>query len=149
MSRLADISVAIQEWVVTALQTQELADALGVAQPQDVVARTWDSTPPPDAALPYLDVVVAEPRDIGGVGLTEVMAVALVTVKVVDRAEAYEPIRPVAVAIHQALHGQTNVPLNGGGTMLSSRRLRAVAYPEQSQGIEYRHLGGTYEVHAQ
>lgn len=149
MSRLADISVAIQEWVVTALQTQEMADALGVATPQDVVARTWDAPPPTDAADPYLDVVVAEPRDIGGVGLAEVMAVALVTVKVVSRAEAYEPIRPVAIAIHHALHGQTNVPLNGAGTMLSSRRIRTVAYPEQTQGVEYRHLGGTYEVHAQ
>jgi len=149
VSRLADISVAIQEWVVTALQTQELADALGLDTPADVVARLWDSPPPPDAALPYLDVVVAEPRDVGGVGLAEVMAVSLVSVKVVGRTEAYEPIRPAAVALHHALHGRTNVPLNGGGTMLSSRRVRTIAYPEQTQGIEYRHLGGTYEVHAQ
>ena len=149
MSRLADISVAIQEWVVQALQTQELADALDLAAPPDVVPRLWDSPPPPDADLPYVDIVVAEPRDIGGVGLAEVMAVSLVSVKIVGRVEAYEPIRPAAVALHHALHGRTNVPLNGGGTMLSSRRVRTIAYPEQSQGIEYRHLGGTYEVHAQ
>ena len=81
--------------------------------------------------------------------MAEVMAVAEATVKAVSREEGYEPIRPVAVAIHHALHGKVNVPLNGAGTMLSSRRLRAVAYPEQSNGIEYRHLGGTYEVYAQ
>lgn len=149
MSRLADISVAIQEWVVTALQTQELADALGVATPGDVPPRLWDSPPPPDAALPYVSIVVVEPRDVGAVGLVEVMARAEVTVKAVDQAEAYEEVRDVAVAIHNALQGRSGVPLDGDGTLLSSRRLRAVSYPEQTDGVEYRHLGGTYEVFAQ
>lgn len=149
MSRLADISVAIQEWVVTALtSSQELADALGVELDQ-VAQRLWDAPPPPDADLPYVDIVVAEPRDIGGVGMAEVMARAEVTVKTVGRAESYEPIGPVAVAIHHALQGRTAQLLSGDGEMLSSRRLRAVSYPEQSKGIEYRHLGGTYEVYAQ
>lgn len=148
MSRMADVSVAIQEWVATALQTQEVADALGVPV-SGVLARVWDSTPPNDASLPYVDVVVAGPRDLGGVGLTEVMATAEVTVKAVGRTEAYEPLQPLARAIHHALHGCTNVPVSGGGLVLSSRRLRSVAYPEQAQGIEYRHLGGTYEVYAQ
>lgn len=146
MSRLADITVAIQEWVVSALTgSQELEDALGVP----VAERLWDSAPSPDAALPYLLLQVVEPRDVGTVGLVEVMASSLVTVKVVGREEAYDPLAPIAVAIHHALQGKTNVPLNGGGTMLSSVRRRAIAYPEQSNGVEYRHLGGTYEVIAQ
>lgn len=148
MSRLADASVAIQEWVVSAVQTPEMADALAVPQ-NEILARVWDSTPPPDAAQPYLEVTVVEPRDVGGVGMAEVMAVAEVTVKAVGMAEAYEPLKPIAVAIHHALHGVTNAPLEGDGTMLSSRRIRTVSYPEQTQGVEYRHLGGTYEVHAQ
>lgn len=146
--RLADISVAIQEWVVTALATQEMATALGVTVAA-VGPRIWDAPPPPDALEPFIQVTVTEPRDIGGVGTVEVMAVAEVTVKAVGRAESYEDIRPVAVAIHHALQGRVGVPLNGGGAILSSRRLRAVSYPEQANGVEYRHLGGTYQVHAQ
>lgn len=148
MSRLADISIAIQEWVASAVQTEEMAAALAIPL-ADIPDRLWDSTPPVDAPLPYLEMVVTEPRDVGAVGLAEVMAVSEVTVKVVGRVEAYEPIRPVAVAIHHALQGKTNVPLGGGGLMLSSERRRVVAYPEQTEGIEYRHLGGTYTVHAQ
>lgn len=149
MSRLADISVAIQEWVVSALRgSQELADALGV-ELEDIGPRLWDSTPPPDAQLPYVDIRVAEPRDVNTVPMVEVMAAALTTVKVVGQEESYEPIRDAAVAIHHALQGKVNVPLAGGGMMLSSRRLRAISYPEQANGIEYRHLGGTYEVIAQ
>lgn len=149
MSRLADPSVAIQEWIVGALlASQELADALGET-PTTLGARLWDSTPPTDAVLPYVDIRVTEPMDVGAVGLVEVMVRAEATVKVVGEAESYEPINPVAIALHHALQGQKSVPLNGGGVMLSSRRLRSVAYPEQTNGIEYRHLGGTYEVFAQ
>lgn len=149
MSRLADISVAMQEWIVGALSgSQELADALGV-DPQEVGFRLWDSTPPADAALPYVDIRVVEPRDVNTVPMVEVMATAEATVKVVGQVEGYEPIRPAAVAIHRALQGKTNVPLNGGGTMLSCHRQRVISYPEQTNGVEYRHLGGQYVISAQ
>lgn len=149
MSRMADISIAMQEWLVAALTgSQELADALQV-ELTDLPARIWDSTPPPEIPLPYISIVVTEPADVNTVPTIEVMARAECTVKLVDEAESYEEIQAPAKAVHVALQGKTNVPLNGGGTMLSCRRLRVVAYPEQTEGIEYRHLGGTYEVYAQ
>lgn len=148
MSRLADVSVAIQEWAVAALSTQQMADALGIPL-AEVPGRIWDSTPPTHAAEPFVEVMVSEPRDVGGVGMAEVMATAELTAKAVGRAEAYDPLRPIAAVIHASLHGQTSVPLSGDGWMLASRRVRAIAYPEQSNGIEYRHLGGTYTVNAQ
>lgn len=145
-SRIADASLAIQEWIVTALTSSaELAAALGV-ESEEVAARLWDSSPGPDATLPYVDIVVAEPRDVGTVPMVEVMAAAEATVKLVGEVEAYEPLRDAYLAVHAALQGKVNVPLTGGGTMLSSHRLRMVAYPEQSQGVEYRHLGGTYAI---
>jgi hypothetical protein len=149
MSRLADIAVAVQEWAVAALTASaELAAAFGV-EPDQVAARIWDSTPPPEAELPYIDLRVTVSTDVNTIPLVEVMARAELTAKVVGMAESYEDIRPHAVVLHQALQGKTSIPLNGGGTMLSSRRLRSIAYPEQTEGIEYRHLGGTYEVFAQ
>lgn len=149
MSRLADVSVAIQEWAVSALTgSQELADALAVPLNQ-VANSVWDSPPSADVTDHFILLQVTEPRDIGGVGMTEVMATGLLTAKVVGRAESYDPLSPIASAIHSALHGKANVPLAGGGTMLSSRRVRAIAYPESAQGVEYRHLGGLYEVSAQ
>lgn len=149
MSRLADPTIAIQEWVVTALRTPAMASALGVPLPADVPARIWDSPPPLGAEEPYLEVTVAEPRDVGGVAMAEVMASAEVTVKTVGQAEGYEPLKPILEAIHAALHGVTNVPLAGDGWLLSSRRVRSVAYPETTDGVEYRHLGATYAVNVQ
>lgn len=154
MSRLADIGVAIQEWVVTALTTSEemwtaMGYALESAPAAAVAARVWDSPPDASALMPYLDVNVGVPVDVGTVGLVEVMARAEVTVKVVGKAEAYEDVAPIAVALHNALQAKKNVALTGSGVMLSSQRLRVVTYPEMTGGIEYRHVGGTYEVFAQ
>lgn len=149
MSRIADASVAVQEFVVAVLSaSQDLADALGVDL-ADVPPRLWDSTPPPEADLPYVDISVGTPADVNTVPMVEVMVRAEVTVKVVSQAEAYDPLVPVYLAIHAALQGRVSVPLSGDGVVLSSRRLRSIAYPEQTNGIEYRHLGGTYEVFAQ
>lgn len=150
MSRMGDIAVAIQEWAVSALlDSNALETALGEDSREGLAGRIWDSPPPADAVLPYVLLNVVEPRDIGGVGFTEVMAVAELTAKVVGAVESYDPLAPIVTAMHAALHGRANVPLNGSGTMLSSRRVRQIAYPEVTEGIEYRHLGGAYEVHAQ
>jgi hypothetical protein len=149
MSRIADASVALQEFVVARIAaSQDVADALGVDL-ADVSARIWDSTPPPDADLPYIDVTVGTPDDVNTVPMVEVMVRGEVTVKVVGQAEAYEPVSAVYKPVHAALQGRVSVPLNGDGVVLSSRRLRSIAYPEQVNGIEYRHLGGTYEVFVQ
>jgi hypothetical protein len=148
MSRLADPTVAIQEWAVAALSTQQMADALGVPL-ADVPLRIWDSTPPSGAAEPYVELMVSEPRDVGGVGMAEVMASAELTAKAVGQAESYDVLKPVAEAIHASLHGEVSVPVSGSGIMLAARRVRAVAYPEHTDGIEYRHLGGTYAVNIQ
>lgn len=148
-TRMGDIAVAMLEFAVASLVAEPaVAASLGETQ-QTVATRIWDSTPPPSARLPYIALVVPDPQDLGGVAMAEVMARGYLTAKVVGQEEAYDPLAPIARAIHLALHGRVNVPIPGGGTLLTSRRVRSIAYPEQADGIEYRHLGGMYEVIAQ
>lgn len=142
--------MAAQEWAVSALRASpEVQAALDVADATSAAERIWDNPPPSDARLPYLYVFTSDPIDQGGVGMAEVMATTELTVQVIDQADGYEALQPLATALHQTLHGALNVPLNGGGWMLSSRRVRQVAYPERTDGIQYRHLGGTYQVTVQ
>lgn len=149
MSRIADAPVAILEFAVSQLQNrQDLADALAVSL-DELPFRIWDAPPDQNAAEPYVILSVSEPRDVNTVPMVEVMVAGELTAKVVGRAEAYEPLRPAYVAVHQGLQGRASVPLNGGGMALTCRRLRSIAYPETVNGVEYRHLGGTYEVFAQ
>lgn len=149
MGRMADPNVAIQEGVLTLLNNQAVATALNVPL-AELPLRFWDAPPAQDAALPYILVTIPVTIDVGGVDhQVEVMVRAEVDVQVIGREEAYEPLQPIVAAIHQALQGATSVPLNGGGWLMSARRLRTIAYPEQTDAVEYRHLGGTYEVFAQ
>ncbi len=149
MSRIADAPIAVLEFVVGRLRNlQALADALDV-DVTELPHRLWDAPPDTNAPEPFVIVDVAEPRDVNTVPMVEVMVRAEVTVKVVGRAESWEVLGPAYVAIHGALQGTSSVPLNGGGMALTCRRLRAIAYPETTNGVEYRHLGGTYEVFAQ
>lgn len=149
MSRIADAPVAVQEFVVQRLRASvELATALGVDQ-ADVGSRIWDSPPDAEAAEPFIIINVPETTDVNTVPMVEVMVRGEVTVKVVGRAEAYEKLTPAWSAVHSALQGAVSVPLTGDGMALTCRRLRTVAYPETISGVEYRHVGGTYEVFAQ
>jgi hypothetical protein len=148
--RLADIGVAMQEGIVGLLTASlALREALDEPDAEGVASRVWDSPPGPNETLPYVEVTVVPVRDWGGVGMTEVMSGALVNVKAVDQAEGYEDLRPIAKAIHQALHGVLNYPVSGGGQLLSVRRRQPIQLTETTQGVEYRHLGGQYEVEAQ
>lgn len=149
MSRIADAPVAVQEFIVQRLlASAELADALET-DPADLGSRIWDSPPDSEAQEPYVIISMSETADVNTIPMVEVMARAEATVKVVGRAEAYETLTPAWTAVHAALQGQRSVPVSGGGVALTCRRLRTVAYPESINGVEYRHLGGTYEVFAQ
>lgn len=149
MSRIADAPIAVLEFINGQLRNyQPLADALGI-ELAELPFRIWDSPPDAEAPEPFVVIDVAEPRDVNTIPMVEVMVRAEATVKVVGRAEAYEVLGAAYRAVHAALQGKASVPLNGGGTALTCRRLRALAYPETTNGVEYRHLGGTYEVFAQ
>ena len=97
----------------------------------------------------YILVQIIEPRDVGPIGSTIIFSQGMATVKVVGRAESYETLAPIAKAMHEAIQGSQHVDVSGGGVLLSARRRSALSYPEESNGIEYRHLGGAYEVTAQ
>lgn len=149
MSRIADAPVAFLEFAVSQLSaSQDLADAFAIDL-AELPYRIWDAPPDENAPEPFVLASVSEGQDVNTVPLIEVMVGGQLTVKIVGRAEAYEELAPHYRAVHQALQGKVSVPLSGDGTALTCRRLRTIAYPETSNGVEYRHLGGTYEVFVQ
>ena len=149
-ARLADTPVAMAEGIIVLLKASaDLATAMDEPDAAGVADRIWDAPPPPDAVEPYILVQIIEPRDVGPIGSTIIFSQGMATVKVVGRAESYETLAPIAKAMHEAIQGSQHVDVSGGGVLLSARRRSALSYPEESNGIEYRHLGGAYEVTAQ
>jgi hypothetical protein len=139
--------LTVARWVYGTLTTsQALADALGVPL-ESLEDYVWEGVAP--GGLDYWVVfTVQSPRDVKGATMTQIMSAVAVQVKVVGKAQSYGPLAGPYKAAHDALEGRTNQPVQDG-LVLTCHRVSGVQYPEQVNGIEYRHLGGLYETNAQ
>lgn len=89
---------------------------------------------------------ILPPQDVKGAGLTHLASTVQFQVKVVAKATSYTDLVPVYQRIHELLEGRTNQEPTQGGLILNATRVSGIMYPERTQGIEYRHLGGLYET---
>jgi hypothetical protein len=65
-------------------------------------------------------------------------------VKVVTQGASYAALDGAAARINTLLHRVTGSA--GGGAIYSSVRVEPLRYREDADGVEYRHLGGLYEI---
>lgn len=89
---------------------------------------------------------ILAPADVKGAGLTHLASTVQFQVKVVGKGSSYTPLVPVYERVHELLEGRTNQEPAQGGIVLHASRVSGIMYPERTQGIEYRHLGGLYET---
>lgn len=138
--------ITVARWVTTTLTADPvlqgyLGGAEGIAD--RVAEGTYDG-----AATTWVVFTILSPQDVKVVGMTQVMALVQVQVKVVTVGASYAPIVPVYQRVHELLEGRAN-QVAQDGIVLTSHRVSGVQYPERANGIEYRHLGGLYETHTQ
>lgn len=115
----------------------------------DAIDRIGEGLVPAGAGgWPVVTWTVIEPQQINGVGLTEIMARVSFTIKAVTQSRSYAPIVPVVQRIHALIASKANVTVSQG-LVLTCERRAGIQYPERTEGIEYRHLGGLYEAHVQ
>lgn len=148
--RRGDEGVQVMEWAYGVLTTsQALADALDVTL-AELPSRVWPDVAPEGTAGPWVVYNVTEPVDTLGIGpAPRLMSGVSLTVQVVDQARSYDALTDAARALYDVLHGALNQAVPGGGVVLTARRTNGVQYPEQTAGIEYRHLGHTLTVEVQ
>lgn len=135
------------EWAYAVLsRLPELAGALDV--PLDALhERVWPDVAPRDVLGTVVVFSAGDPSDRLGLGAgPRLGSVVPLTVRVIVAAPAYDPAAPAARAIYDRLHGAQDEAVPGGGRMATCRRLTGIAYPETTEGVQYRHLGHTFEV---
>lgn len=144
--RYGDEGLQAMEWAYTTLTgSQALATALGVAL-GDLDDRVWADVAPPVSGTVVV-INAADPVDVNAVGPGDrIHSRVTMTVKVIVEGRAYDPAAAPARVIYDLLHGALNVPLADGGLMLTARRMAGVMFPEEAQGIQYRHLGHLFQV---
>lgn len=127
---------------------QELADLLG--QPLATMATRvhWD-TAPAGTPYPFVTFTILDPQDVKVVGMHQVFSRVEAQVKVVGQTTSYAPLVPVYQRVHELLEAQTNLANPQGGTVGTCHRVSGVAYPELTNGVQYRHLGGLYRTETQ
>lgn len=146
--RLGDEAVGVAEWL-TATITQDAAmqAALGVPDAAGAQARVWDGIAPVATPYPFITFTIGDGQDWNPVGSGDrVMTAFSITVKGTDKGESYAPMSALAKRLYTLLTGNHNAAIAQGGTILTGRRTQAIQYPEQANGIEYRHIGGTFSI---
>ena len=140
--------LTISDWVNDTLAGDAPLQALLGGTPAAAALRIIAGVAPTGTAFPYVNFVVGPEGRIVGAISAEVMARFTISVKAVGKGPSYSPLIPVVQRFHALLAGAVNrvTPL---GTVLSVIRVGALQYPERDQGIEYRHLGGLYQINVQ
>jgi hypothetical protein len=145
--RHGDEGVQALEWAYGRLgASQAVADAIGIPLDQ-VDDRVWPDVAPQGTDSPWIVVGIVDLNDRAAVGPQDRIYSAVgLDVRVTAKARSYGPLAAISRAIYDTLHARTNDALALGGVMLSAKRVGGIQYPETAAGIEYRHLGHTFQV---
>lgn len=130
----------IDPWLWEVLSTDpELAAS-------DAGGRVIGTQAPGKIALPYiLWIPDPSPRQIRGVGTTAISVEAIYTVKVVGQGSSWSQVTPIYQRVHALIDGVLATRAEGS---LSCVRDLLISYPEMVEGVQYRHLGGSYRIRA-
>jgi hypothetical protein len=137
----------VDEFVYTTLHNDvQLGDLLNAAyqgsnDPSNI-EQVYGDTLPPDVVYPYIFYQHSANADTMTTDSVIVMNRSLWIVKVVDRAETYQLAKPIYGRVHALLHRASGTVVDG--QVLHCRRESRIHYPEITEAVSYRHLGGVY-----
>lgn len=145
--RMGDEALQALEWAYGRLSgDQALADAMGV-QLESLPGQLWPDVAPAETTGVWITYTVVDYQDQAAMGDADRLgSIVRLDVKATTQGRSYDALGPVARAVYQALHGRTNDPLTDGGMVLFAKRSGGIQYPEQAEGIHYRHLGHEFQV---
>lgn len=99
-------------------------------------------TIPTTEVYPYVYAQLQSAADTLTVDGTIVLVRADYIIRAVDRAESYQAIAPIAARIFELLHQSSGATPDG--QILKCIRQRPIHYPEITEAVSYRHMGGLY-----
>lgn len=103
---------------------------------------------PDELPLPYVTMILQSTRDIqnnqGDILSTE----SLYEVKAVSATSTWDDVIPIASRLKALLHlPHQIVDLPDGGSLTCIRE-RGIQYAENTEGVQYRHLGASWRIRA-
>lgn len=129
----------VEPWLYATLSGDSTLAGLVAA-----VSGTLSATPLP---LPFVSFAMQSSLDVTGFSGDRISTDDLYQVKATGLGSSWDEVRPIARRIDALLH-RPNMVVGVAGGSLSCIRERTLQYPEVSDGLEYRHLGGIYRIRA-
>lgn len=139
--------IAVAQWAYKRL-TEDPALQVLAGSAAALRARVLDQPPPQDLKPWWIEFNVLPPRDVRGADATKIMAAVDLQAKVVGPTMSYGALLEPYRRVHAVLEHRSEVVV-AEGVVMTSIRVSGVQYPERTNGIEYRHLGGLYETRTQ
>lgn len=128
--------VTIDTWLKTRLAANATLAALGIHA--DVV--------PSDASLPAVVFQFQGGTDLDTINNRRIWVDAVYIVKVVGQTASYSALDTYAGLIDTQLERQSGTA--AGGTIYTATREAPFRLAEQTDGKQYRHIGGRYRIRA-
>ncbi len=144
MTVLANEIPLVSSWIYARIVTDATMITLGVTD-----EKVWEYAAPEGMSGWFISYQKMEAGDVRGLGNTRFMTRLRYLIRVVDRGADWDH-EAVANRIDQLFDGNVSVervtdPL---GWIESSSRIEPYDLPETISGVQYRHLGGIYEIAA-
>lgn len=140
--RHGDEQAQVLEWLYGVLSTDPvLAQEAGVPV-GDLPDRVWPEVAPADTSPPWLVYSTEEALDREALGPhPRLSTVVPLNVRWITRSADPGSGAAAARRLYALLVGNHNVPVAGGGLILTCRRTSALNYGEDAGGVQYRHQG--------
>lgn len=113
-------------------------------------ARVWSDAAPQGTPLPYIITQAQSAIDVVATGPYRVMVATIYLVKGIAQGQYYSAtLQQIANRIDSLIQAQKADSVSGGGRIVSCVRQRPFRLTEASNGVQYRQLGGIYEINVQ
>lgn len=110
-----------------------------------LVSEVYADLAPMEAVYPFVLIGLQDASDEIGLGGEFIVSGLSYTVRAVGQGASYLPLESIAERIKAVLHKATGEA--GNGEVFECLQTEPIAYPETgSDGQQYRHLGGLYEL---
>lgn len=111
--------------------------------------RVYGYVAPENADLPLVIFKFFDGADETGVGAVRLYSALQYIVEVIGEGESFVALETIANRVDVLLHGKNNL-LVDGGNIVECIRVRPTASVEVIEGgLQYRHLGGIYQLMVQ
>jgi hypothetical protein len=128
-----------ERWLMSVLSNDATLTGL-------IAGRVYGYVAPDVAGLPFVVFKYLDGADEIGIGATRLHSTLLYTVEAVIEGESFVALETIVNRIDVLLHGNHDVAVTGG-SLVECLRQRPVATAEVIEGgVQYRHLGGIYQL---